>query len=36
VTGSALNIYIGGEPVTRQIELAKAVFTAGRRNARDQ
>jgi GMP synthase (glutamine-hydrolysing) len=29
ITGSALNIYIGGEPVTRQIELAKAVFAAG-------
>jgi GMP synthase (glutamine-hydrolysing) len=29
ITGSALNIYIGGAPVTRQIELAKAVFAAG-------
>jgi GMP synthase (glutamine-hydrolysing) len=29
MTGSALNIYNGGEPVTRQIELAKAVFDAG-------
>ena len=29
MTGSALNIYNGGEPVTRQIELAKAVFAAG-------
>ena len=29
ITGSALNIYIGGEPVMRQIELAKAVFAAG-------
>jgi GMP synthase (glutamine-hydrolysing) len=28
MTGSALNIYNGGEPVTRQIELAKAVFAA--------
>jgi GMP synthase (glutamine-hydrolysing) len=29
MTGSALNIYNGGEPVTRQIELAKAVFAGG-------
>jgi GMP synthase (glutamine-hydrolysing) len=29
MTGSALNIYNGGPPVTRQIELAKAVFDAG-------
>lgn len=29
MTGSALNIYNGGEPVMRQIELAKAVFAAG-------
>jgi GMP synthase (glutamine-hydrolysing) len=29
MTGSALNIYNGGPPVTRQIELAKAVFAAG-------
>ena len=29
MTGSALNIYNGGEPVTRQVELAKAVFAAG-------
>jgi GMP synthase (glutamine-hydrolysing) len=29
ITGSALNIYIGGAPVTRQIELAKAVFAVG-------
>jgi GMP synthase (glutamine-hydrolysing) len=29
MTGSALNIYNGGAPVTRQIELAKAVFVAG-------
>ena len=29
MTGSALNIYNGGEPVSRQIELAKAVFAAG-------
>jgi GMP synthase (glutamine-hydrolysing) len=29
MTGSALNIYNGGPPVTRQIELAKAVFNAG-------
>jgi GMP synthase (glutamine-hydrolysing) len=29
MTGSALNIYNGGAPVTRQIELAKAVFDAG-------
>jgi GMP synthase (glutamine-hydrolysing) len=29
MTGSALNIYNGGAPVTRQIELAKAVLTAG-------
>ena len=30
MTGSALNIYNGGAPVTRQIELAKAVFAAGK------
>jgi GMP synthase (glutamine-hydrolysing) len=29
MTGSALNIYNGGAPVTRQVELAKAVFEAG-------
>jgi GMP synthase (glutamine-hydrolysing) len=29
MTGSALNIYNGGEPVVRQVELAKAVFAAG-------
>ena len=29
ITGSALNIYNGGAPVTRQVELAKAVFAAG-------
>jgi len=29
MTGSALNIYNGGEPVMRQIDLAKAVFRAG-------
>lgn len=29
MTGSALNIYNGGLPVTRQIELARAVITAG-------
>ncbi len=29
MTGSALNIYNGGAPVTRQIDLAKAVFDAG-------
>ena len=29
MTGSALNIYNGGAPVMRQIELAKAVFAAG-------
>jgi GMP synthase (glutamine-hydrolysing) len=29
MTGSALNIYHGGDPVVRQIELAKAVFAAG-------
>jgi GMP synthase (glutamine-hydrolysing) len=29
MTGSALNIYHGGEPVARQVELAKAVFAAG-------
>ena len=29
MTGSALNIYNGGAPVARQIELAKAVFAAG-------
>ena len=29
ITGSALNIYHGGVPVIRQVDLAKAVFTAG-------
>ena len=29
MTGSALNIYHGGAPVTRQIELAKSVFAVG-------
>ena len=29
MTGSALNIYNGGAPVTRQIDLAKTVFAAG-------
>jgi GMP synthase (glutamine-hydrolysing) len=29
MTGSALNIYNGGAPVRRQIDLAKAVFAAG-------
>jgi GMP synthase (glutamine-hydrolysing) len=29
MTGSALNVYNGGAPVIRQIELAKAVFDAG-------
>ncbi len=29
MTGSALNIYHGGAPVTRQVEFAKAVFAAG-------
>jgi GMP synthase (glutamine-hydrolysing) len=29
ITGSALNIYQGGAPVLRQIELAQAVFAAG-------
>ena len=29
MTGSALNVYNGGAPVTRQIDLAKAVFDAG-------
>ena len=29
MTGSALNIYNGGDAVTRQIDLAKAVFAAG-------
>jgi GMP synthase (glutamine-hydrolysing) len=29
MTGSALNIYNGGAPVTRQVELAQAVFQAG-------
>jgi GMP synthase (glutamine-hydrolysing) len=29
MTGSALNIYNGGPPVMRQIELTKAVFAAG-------
>jgi len=29
MTGSVLNVYSGGAPVTRQIELAKAVFATG-------
>jgi GMP synthase (glutamine-hydrolysing) len=29
MTGSALNIYNGGAPITRQIDLARAVFEAG-------
>src|SRR5271168_3863927 len=29
MTGSALNVYNGGAPVNRQIELVKAVFAAG-------
>ncbi|HMK84880.1 MAG TPA: type 1 glutamine amidotransferase [Steroidobacteraceae bacterium] len=29
MTGSALNVYQGGAPVTRQTDLAKAVFAAG-------
>ncbi len=29
MTGSALNVYNGGPPVTRQVDLAKAVFEAG-------
>ena len=29
ITGSALNVYNGGGPVERQIEIAKAVFEAG-------
>jgi GMP synthase (glutamine-hydrolysing) len=29
MTGSALNIYNGGAPVTRQVDLARAVFSAG-------
>lgn len=29
ITGSALNVYQGGEPVRRQVELARAVFAAG-------
>jgi GMP synthase (glutamine-hydrolysing) len=29
MTGSALNIYNGGPPIQRQIDLAKAVFAAG-------
>jgi GMP synthase (glutamine-hydrolysing) len=29
MTGSALNIYNGGRPVTHQVELAQAVFAAG-------
>jgi GMP synthase (glutamine-hydrolysing) len=29
ITGSALNVYNGGGPVDRQIEVAKAVFAAG-------
>ncbi len=29
ITGSALNVYDGGEPIERQIELARDVFAAG-------
>ena len=29
ITGSALNIYNGGEAITRQVDLARAVFAAG-------
>lgn len=29
MTGSALNIYNGGTPVTHQVELARAIFAAG-------
>jgi GMP synthase (glutamine-hydrolysing) len=29
ITGSALNVYEGGAPIERQIELARAVFAAG-------
>ncbi|MGH8131705.1 MAG: type 1 glutamine amidotransferase [Steroidobacteraceae bacterium] len=29
ITGSALNVYDGGAPIERQIELARAVFAAG-------
>jgi GMP synthase (glutamine-hydrolysing) len=29
VTGSALNLYDGGEPVERQLELARAVYASG-------
>jgi len=29
ITGSALNVYHGGGPVERQVEIAKAVFEAG-------
>jgi GMP synthase (glutamine-hydrolysing) len=29
MTGSALNVYNGGAPVTRQVDLAKSVFEAG-------
>jgi GMP synthase (glutamine-hydrolysing) len=29
ITGSALNVYEGGAPVERQIELARAIFAAG-------
>ncbi len=29
MTGSALNLYNGGAPITRQVDLAKAVFAAG-------
>lgn len=29
ITGSALNIYDGGAPIERQVELARAVFAAG-------
>ena len=29
ITGSALNVYNGGGPVERQVEIAKAVFEAG-------
>ena len=29
ITGSALNIYAGGPAITRQVDLARAVFAAG-------
>jgi len=29
ITGSALNVYHGGDPVTRQIEFARQLFAAG-------